>query len=117
MHVVTTTFNPPVQTGGITVGDRALPYVRPRSPVDSLESEVESYKEEIEKSRHVEAWETPKQARRGSVQQQSARSQGHEDSLGLVKAPGAAHSDDFLARSKLNDASILFFLSFDSSRY
>lgn len=94
MHVVTTTFNPPA----------ALPNKRAQSPVDSLESEVESYKEaEREKKvRHAEAWESPaQQTKRGSTQLRSARSQGHEDSLGLVKLPGAAQSDDnFLTKSE-----------------
>ena len=83
------------------VGARALPYVRPKSPVDSLESEVASYIEGGSKEgHHVEAWETPKQAKRASTQQKTARSQGHEDSFGLVNMPGAGISDDFLSKSE-----------------
>jgi len=69
--------------------------------VDSLESEVASYKEGESKYGHqAEAWESPKQARRASIQQKTARSQGHEDSFGLVHMPGAGRSDDYLSKSE-----------------
>ena len=89
MTVVTSTFNPPNQPG-MMVDSRALAHVRAKSPVDSLEDDVASYIESSgSKESHVEAWDskpTKKQIRRSSKVERVARSEGHEDSFGLVKS-------------------------------
>lgn len=111
MNIVTSTFNPPNQSGSIVVG-RALPYVRSQSPVDSLEWEVASYIEGSSKDGHKEPWDSQpstKQAKRSSNAERSARSQGHEDSFGLI---GARNAHPF-AQSKLR---FLLLLPLISSR-
>jgi len=105
MNIVTSTYQDPLQTGSVVVGARAMPYVRPESPVDSLESEVASYKEGVEKEKREEAWDSvppnSKQTKRSSRAERTAWSEGHEDSFGLVNIGGAgARSDDFLTKSK-----------------
>lgn len=105
MNVVTSTYQDPLQSGSIAVGARPVPYVRPESPVDSLESEVASYKEGVEKEKREEAWESNppsgKQAKRSSRAERTAWSEGHEDSFGLVNIGGTgARSDDFLTKSE-----------------
>jgi len=108
MTIVTSTFNPPNQIGTQVVGSRPLPYVRSQSPVDSLESEVASYIEESSRDGHTagtqekNAWDpqglpsTPKQVKRSSKAEKSARSQGHEDSFGL------RNNEHYFAKSEFN---------------